>query len=134
MANERMMRKQVVEALRSLDAISIENGVGLGTPDVNYADGWLELKDVDAWPAHPETPLALPHFTPQQRVWHLKRARAGGESYVLLKVGEDWALLDGRWAAQYLGKSTKEVIMTHAVRWWPFQLDGEGLCACLRRT
>lgn len=127
-----MVRKQVVAALRPLDAQSVENGVGIGCPDVNYADGWIELKHLDAWPARNDTPVAVPHFTPQQRVWHLRRTRAGGASYVLLKAGDDWALMRGDWAAEHLGRVTKDVIIGMSVRTYYGALDAENLVACLR--
>lgn len=41
MSSEKDMRKRVVSALKTLHAVSVENGVGAGTPDVNYAGGWL---------------------------------------------------------------------------------------------
>jgi hypothetical protein len=89
---EARMRQRVVKALRPLDAISVENMVGIGTPDVNYAEGWLELKFKKAWPKRETTALKFPHFTEQQRVWLKRRSRKGGTAYLLVLVGREWFL------------------------------------------
>lgn len=97
------MRQKVIEALKPLHAISIENRCGVGTPDVNFSGGWLELKNLSAWPAKPETVVAIPHFSPQQRVWQRRRHLAGGGSWVLLQVDVDFLLFTGLVAAKSLG-------------------------------
>lgn len=112
------MRRVVIDALRSLDAISVENGARMGTPDVNCVLGWLELKYVKGWPVRPETPLAVNHFTPQQRVWIRRRTRMGGFVCVVLKVGREWLILDGGWAALHLGKVDKSTLLGVAVGYW----------------
>lgn len=87
----------------------IENLVGRGRPDVNYCirgvEGNIELKQIAAWPAYPETAVAVPHYTPQQRLWHRQRLAAGGRVYVLLQIFEsmDYLLFDAAWARVYLG-------------------------------
>jgi|WetSurMetagenome_2_1015567.scaffolds.fasta_scaffold08816_4 hypothetical protein len=112
------MRRVVVDALRALDAISVENGARLGTPDVNCTLGWIELKYVESWPARPATPLAVDHFSPQQRAWIARRARLGGFVCVVLKVGREWLILDGAWAALCLGKVDKSRLVGAAVGYW----------------
>lgn len=118
MGRENDMKRTVIKLLRSLHGTSIENGVGIGTPDVAYAGGWLELKCIEGWPKKPQTPLRIPHFTPQQKVWLLKHYRAGGEVYVLLKVHTDWLLLGAEYSAMHLGEATKEELCSSAVEWW----------------
>ena len=86
------MRQKVVSALRSMDAVSVETAACPGTPDVNYVEGWLELKSLPAWPKRPETPVRIDHLTPQQRVWLWARDKAGGAAWLLLKVADDWLL------------------------------------------
>jgi hypothetical protein len=95
MSLEKTMRKRVVAALKSLHAVSVENGCGLGTPDVNCVSGWLELKSIEGWPVRPDTPVKIEHLSQDQRVWLLMRRRAGGRAWLLLKVADDWLLFDG---------------------------------------
>jgi hypothetical protein len=128
--SEKLMRKKVVAALRSLHAVSIENGVGAGFPDIEYAFGVVELKSVSRWPPK-GGPLRISHFTPIQRVWLMTRCRAGGRAFVLLKVKNDWILLDGAWAAQFLGKVTKDYIFADAIFLSTDGLDEKGLLRCL---
>ncbi len=109
------MRSKVITALRSLGAMAVENSAMPGTPDVYYMHGWIELKECDAWPKRPETPLRLPHFSKQQRFWLTHHAHLGGTCFVLLKVGKlEWFLLDGKTASDRLGYSTQSEIREQA--------------------
>jgi hypothetical protein len=103
--SEKGMRQRVVKALKGLDAISVENPAYPGTPDVNYIGGWLELKWKRCWPKGVDTPLKMPHFTPQQKVWLTRRSRKGGAAFVLLQVGQEYLLLMPDDAADFLGNS-----------------------------
>ena len=105
--SESTMRGRVVRALKSLNAIAVENPVLPGTPDVNYVEGWIELKWLREWPTGEDTPVRFPHFTPVQRVWHIKRRLAGGMSWVLIQCKREWMLFDGAVAAIHLNQSTK---------------------------
>lgn len=130
------MRQTVVRMLRSLDAISVENSVYPGTPDVNYGgrdvngrrvEGWLELKWAADWPAR-GGPLRLPHFTAEQRAWLRRRHHRGGRIHLLLQVNRlEWFLLDGRTAGEYLGNLTRDGIILAAQRYSLSGLDGEEL-------
>jgi hypothetical protein len=131
MSAEKTMRKRVVAILRPLHACSIENGVGAGTPDVNYARGWLELKSLADWPVGDETIFRVEHFTPQQRLWLRKRWLAGDVVHVLLKVADDWLLIDGWLAAVHLGNTTRSDLITVSERVWEGGLDEAELLAHL---
>jgi len=106
--SEQTMRGVVVRALRKLNAIAVENPALPGTPDVNYVEGWIELKKLTAWPVQPETVVRIDIFTPQQRVWHIRRRLAGGASWFLLQCANEWLLLDGAVAALNVGLCTRE--------------------------
>lgn len=139
-SSERDMRKRIVAALRPLDALSVENGVGVGTPDVNFADGWLELKSMGGWPRDPEKPLVIEHFTPVQRMWLARRVTAGGRAYLLLKVNHDWLLFRGGYATDLVHRGvTRLEAGPLAIRAWWGRLDDAELLdflrgECSRRT
>jgi hypothetical protein len=130
MSLEKGMRKRVVRALRSLDAVSVENGVGAGTPDVNHKYGWIELKSIEAWPKR-GGPLRIEHFTPGQRAWLAKRAKAGGLADLLIKVANDWILIDGMTAALLVGELDREQLVRSATWHSLGKFDKEGLLGCL---
>lgn len=95
-----------MRSLKALDAIAVENPALPGTPDVNYVEGWIELKQLTAWPQKADTVVHVDNFTPQQRVWHIRRRLAGGTSWLLLQVGREWLLFDGAVAALNIGLCT----------------------------
>lgn len=112
------MRQRVVKALRPLDAISVENSAYPGTPDVNYVEGWIELKWVREWPAREGTAVPVKHFTPQQRVWLKRRWYRNGAAWLLLQVGRTWLLFDGATASQIVGLVDKRTLINRARRVW----------------
>lgn len=78
------------------DWCRVENGVGPGTPDVNYClgpgrEGWLELKvskkGLD--PGRPGDTTIQCTLRPAQLAWLSRRRAAGG------RVGVLWGLRDG---------------------------------------
>jgi hypothetical protein len=131
MKAESRMRQRVRLALRGLDPISIENPVHPGTPDLNYVEGFVELKIVEKWPERATTILRLPHFTPQQRVWLTRRVRAGGRAFLLLRVGSEWLLFRGDRAAEIVGRGTRVELEAAAIGRWETSLDDEQLRALL---
>lgn len=121
MVNERKtMRPRVIKALnrKRLDAHAVENPAGPGTPDVNFIEGWIELKQLEDWPARAETVVHFDHFTPQQRVWLLRRWLSGGNAWMLIKVADEWLLLDGKTAAEIVGKVTRSELMRACKCFW----------------
>lgn len=130
--SESGQRGRVVRALRELDAVAVENPARPGTPDVNYIDGWIELKWLRRWPARSETPVAIDHYTKQQRAWARRRIRRGGACWWLLQVGREWLLLDGAVAALHVGEATREELINLADHYWPNGLRDKELVECLR--
>lgn len=112
------MRQRVVKALKPLDAFSVENLCGSGTPDVNYMEGWIELKHKDEWPKRATSVVRLPHFTPQQRLRLRRRWHLGGNAYLLLQVEQDWLLFDGGTAAVHVGRCDRSTLESIAKARW----------------
>jgi hypothetical protein len=127
--SEKALRSRVVKALKTLDAVSVENPAYPGTPDVCYIEGWIELKQVNHWTAGV---LRIPHFTPQQRVWLRRRWRKGGEAYLLLQVQLDWLVFDGVTASEIVGRSDKGQLEEAALKKWRGQDGKRELAAWLR--
>lgn len=127
------MRRRVIQALRPLDAIAVENSAYPGTPDVAYIGGWVELKEADEWPKKPDTPLRMNHFTRHQRAWIRRHAEKGGTVFVLLKVGKsEWFLIDGKIAADILGSATREELESASRLVFKTGLDNRRLLECLQ--
>lgn len=125
-------RGRVNRALRSLDAIAVENKAYPGTPDVNYIGGFVELKWLRSWPRNcDESAVLIPHFTPQQRVWLKRRWRRGGRCWLLLQVRAEWLLFDGLTAGQAVGRISRPELVERAHRYWPGGLVDAELRECL---
>lgn len=117
---EKNVRTRVVRALKPLHAFAVENVCLPGTPDVNYAGGWIELKWLPDWPKRESTPVRIAHYTQKQKVWAMKRDRAGERTYLLLNVEKtnDWLLFDGIDAADLIGNATKQELSERALVHW----------------
>ena len=131
--SEHDMRGKIIEVLRPLDAVSVENRCGPGTPDVNYIGGWMELKWLREWPKRPETPVKLDHdLEPQQRAWLRRRRNRGGAAWVMLQCRREWLLWHGEIAAEIIGTATREELIARCHRYWPNGLNGDELIGVLR--
>lgn len=131
--SESGQRSRVVRALRSLDAVAVENPARPGTPDVNYIGGWIELKWLRRWPTRADTLVAIDHYTKQQRAWARRRIRRGGTCWWMLQVGREWLLLDGAVAAAYVGEVNRQQLVDLADRYWPNGLRDAELVEWLRK-
>jgi len=104
----------------------VENGVGVGMPDVHSlcrgAYTWVELKAKAAWPARATTPvLGKDDGLNQDQInWHIEHARFGGESYVLIGVGSgakrELFMVPGT-LANSINSMTKESMLNWACDW-----------------
>jgi len=116
--SEAHMRRRVIQWLKPLNAIPVENPAQPGTPDVNYAEGWVELKKLAAWPRDGEAVVRVEHFTPQQRNWLRLRRMRGGRAFLLLQVKDEWLLFHGEIAAEHLGRVDRQMLERLAARHW----------------
>lgn len=132
MKESSMWSGTVRPALAGLDPVRVENPAHPGTPDVNYKEGWIELKFIAEWPKRANTIVRVPHFTPQQRSWLLRRSKAGGRVFMLMRVESDWLLFEGGLAAKIVGKVPRAGLEHFALKVWRKKLEAEELRECLR--
>ena len=134
--SEKSDRRLVVQVLHGLHAIAVENPVHPGTPDVNYVEGWLELKWLPNWPRRGGV-VRLPKLRRDQVLFLERRWAAGGRAHLLLHVQEtrEWLLYEGG-AVGMLGQVGVEELRQLACRRWVGTQFKEELEACLsvRRT
>jgi len=130
--SEQNMRKKVVKALNRLNAIAVENPCLPGTPDVNFIEGWIELKWLRSWPKRDDTTVRLEHYTKVQRVWAFRRRRAGGQCWMLIQCGREWLLMDGAVAALTIGHCTKAELIAHSEAYFKTGLDAETMIQFLQ--
>ena len=128
------MKPRVIKALKKLDAVSVENSVGPGTPDINYIEGWIELKWLRRWPARESTIVHLEHYTNQQKIFAVRRRSKGGQCWLLLLVNGQWLLFDGAVAAMKINKATAKELFECAHAVWPQGLLDEELLKCISQT
>lgn len=131
--SEKALRRRVVTALKKLDAVSVENSVYPGTPDVNYMEGWIELKKISKWPKRVTTIIRINHFTPQQKVWLRRRWEAGGQVYLLLQVGQEFLLFPGDKAALLLGNVPRKQLCEGACQTWYGKAMDKEIAECLSK-
>ena len=78
----------------------IENVVGAGTPDLHCSNGviefWLELKQLDEFPARDSTPvLSSDTIRASQKAWMNCWTSRGVIAFVLVKIGPEYYLVNG---------------------------------------
>lgn len=118
----------------------VENPALPGTPDVNWCfsgrEGWIELKQIKAWPVRSGTGVHLRHYTPEQKLWASDRQAAGGTCHFMLKVGRmEWLILKGfRAASLFRNKPTKIEIINASIKYWHNGLNDEELREVLWNT
>lgn len=116
-----------------LDAVAVENPACPGTPDVNYVEGWIELKQLTHWPKT-TGPVQIRHFRQGQRIWLRRRWAAGGAAWFLLRVRTDWLLFDGEYAGRMVGLVSREELYRNArATWSNTKRMREELSGCLSR-
>ena len=95
--------------------IRVENGVGVGMPDVECAICWIELKTKPKPPERNRGKLfRIDHFTPQQRAFAMRRWKTCQGSWVILECSGDWHLIRGDWAATQLGKVSYDEVVKNS--------------------
>jgi len=131
--SESGMRSRVLRALKPLDAKTVENSIGPGTPDINYIEGWIELKWLRNWPRRDDTIVTIPHFTLGQRRWLRNRHERGGNAWLLLQCRVEWLLFHGLDAHDYVGRLSRTGLYKVARERWTRGLNDKELVKCLTR-
>lgn len=121
-----------------LDPVRVENPAFPGTPDVNFKEGWFELKHADRWPPR-GGPLRLKHPpTPQQKAWLYRRWHSGGFVFLVLRVGKEWFVFEG-WKVRLVwvhgtDAPTEETIRRECYRVFQNPTDLAYWASCYKRT
>jgi hypothetical protein len=118
-----------------LDPVRVENPAHPGTPDVNYKEGWIELKHTNRWPIR-DGQIQLPHPpTKEQIAWLYRRWIAGGICFLLIRVGSEWLLFEGLIVyALWKGPKTKQELTRHALRVFEHPRDVANFLAKYKRS
>jgi len=126
--SERNMRQRLVKALKPLNAVSVENAVGPGTPDINYTKGWIECKWLRSWPKKADTVVRLGHpLMPDQIAWIKRRMAHGRVVWVMLQCKQEWFLFSGLAAIHVLGSTCHKILCETTHRYWPNGLNVDEL-------
>ena len=129
------MRGKIVKLLSGLNAFAVENIALVGTPDINYIEGWIECKWLREWPRRESSPVVLDHpLKLEQKLWIHKRKKKGGNCWVLLQCRRDWLLFDGAVARNILGEATKTELFEQATLFWTSGINKEELIKCLQKN
>jgi len=129
------MRQNLVKALRSLDAVPIENPMRAGTPDVNFIGGWIECKWMKFWPKGAETnPVRFSHpLTKEQGIWLARRWARGGTTLVCVQVSREWFFFSGETIKDHFNKMTRPQMKEQAMLYLPKGLEKERLVQWLMK-
>lgn len=129
--SESAFRREFNQVIAKLDPCSVENlltgKTGTGMPDVNHIYGWAELKWLRSYPKRETTPVRIDHYTDDQRSWLLRRYRAGGGAWLVLKVRTDWYIFNAV-QAQKVGFLTKKQMQETAEFYFNRKPSSNELC------
>jgi hypothetical protein len=117
MAGENRLRAAVVKILKPLNAQPVENIVKVGTPDVEFHGGWIEVKRTVEWPVRATTVVSLDHdLTLEQRIWIKRRSAVGGTVWVLVQIDKAYLLFRGMDAVELIGKANQKELIAGATQ------------------
>jgi hypothetical protein len=132
---EDKLENHVVDVLyrKRLDPVKVDNPRNPGTPDLNYIEGWIELKVIPNWPKRRDTLVRVDHFTSSQKIWLYNRSVAGGRADLLLQVGAEYLVIQGN-RCLAVGSLDKEDLIQISKGYFKTLRDMKGgLLACLRQ-
>jgi hypothetical protein len=124
-----------------IQATRHEDKLNLGIADVSFVNndgrhGWIELKHEHEWPARESTIVRLKRYTEAQRIFLRDKGEAGGNAWLLVKIGRDVLLFDWKVAQRVGIDLTKDGMIAHATAFWIGKMNypalGEALCLDVR--
>jgi hypothetical protein len=93
--SEKNLNRLVLEQLKGRHSFRIENLACPGTPDIGYVNGFVECKWLAKWPKNGVARFR--HWTAQQACWHKEHWAAGGQSWIVAQVADEYFLVPGHW-------------------------------------
>lgn len=116
------------------EATRHEDKLSGGIADVSFVcggeHGWIELKQIDAWPKRKNTIVRCKHYTSEQRIFLKRKGRAGGNTWLFAKIGREYLLI--HWTqAQLFGTLNSEDTLGLAGHWWSHRMNWEELADIL---
>lgn len=115
---------------------SHEDSYSDGIPDLSYGmggvSGWIELKQIPAWPKLCKTLLKPSRFTPDQVNWLRGRGKKAGYCFVFIKVGaHDYFLFSWHHARNIRAGLTREEYHSLCLVHFHGSVDADGLVDAL---
>lgn len=136
------MRRPLLKKLRLVSplahVVAVENDVLPGYPDVEGCvagfNFTIECKLIDDWPARSRTPVRLTHFTKEQKLFLRTRWRAGGASFLLLKIAStrEWLLFCGLQVKPIGETATKADLYVTSEKIWRGGIDAKELIEVMK--
>ena len=129
------MRVQMGKGKHWLEATRHEEKLQSGVADVSFVGndgwhGWMELKQLDAWPKRESTIVRVEHFTVDQKHFLQSKGLAGGNVWLFMKVERDWLLFYWN-RIESIGQVNKAELIRIATFVWLGRMDWEELGAVL---
>lgn len=107
----------------------IESGTNKGIPDVYFSipqnSGWIELKVIAKLPTRDTTPVKLPKFYGEQKLWIVKHGRITESVWILIYViaSNDYFLFPSHMAYDIDGALTGGEWMLHCSLYMRSRID-----------
>jgi len=116
-----------------------EDACASGVPDVSYAcrgtSGFIELKQLDAWPKRATTSVRIHHLSPEQTLWLRLRCKHG-LAFLFVRVSRcDYLIMWGADAYDVrVTPRTRDEMEELALARWSGKIDFEELTQCLTNS
>lgn len=130
---ENTFKKYLVRTMGTRwDVQSHEDSYSENIPDLSFGlcniNGWIELKQIEKWPARKETLLKPSKYTSGQVNWLNKRNKKGGHCFVMMKVGsDDYFLFRASFARKIKNGMTDKELKDYCIAHWEGSVDPDEL-------